>query len=170
MLVAFPVERTELNRIADHVSQLIVDQGLECIETLWLAHERTLQIFIDDRDRQKTITVDECATVSRLLNEDTSLDELFDSRYNLEVSSPGLERPLRLLRDFQDHLGKEVYVQLTGKVQDRRKSKGLLQAVETPTAGEPVVAVTTDGGTWTFGLHQVQKAHLLYDWNDGAGS
>ena len=101
--------------------------------TLWgieyLAHgaHSVLRVYID---AEGGITVDDCAKVSHQISGVLDVEEPISGHYNLEVSSPGLDRPLFTLEQFVAFKGHKVEVRLRVPFDGRRKFKGLLNGVE----------------------------------------
>ncbi len=155
------------------VSKLLEPVSLECIEAEWQGHDRILRLFVDrivladGPADQPGINLDDCVRASSTLNDRPELDEAVAGAYTLEVSSPGIERPLRLRQHFERFLGKKVHVTLREKMDDRWQGEGTLAAVE---AGhgegldDATVTMDTHDGRWTFGLGNLKKASLVYDW------
>jgi len=79
-------------------------------------------------------------------------------RYRLEVSSPGIERPLRRRADFERFAGRQVFVRSSDKIGDRRNFTGRIERVE----GDAVV-VRADGETFAIPLDGIAKAHLVVE-------
>lgn len=90
-------------------------------------HGATLRIYID---QSKGITVDDCAAVSRQFSAVLDVADPLQGHYELEVSSPGLDRPLFSLAHFEQFLGAEVTVRLGQKLHDRRKFVGQIAGIE----------------------------------------
>lgn len=90
-----------------------------------------LRIYIDKEDG---VTLDECEFVSNKLSEQLDEDDFIPGSYMLEVSSPGVERPLTSQQDFEKNVGKHVYVTLYAPVDGEKVYEGLLQAFENETA------------------------------------
>lgn len=113
----------------------------------------TLRIYIDS---ENGINVDDCADVSRQVSAVMDVEDPVTVAYNLEVSSPGLERPLFNAAHYQRFTGDEVSLVLRIAVQNRRKWQGIIKAVE----GE-MVTVTVEGNDEVFALSNIQKANLV---------
>lgn len=90
---------------------------------------KTLQIMIERLD-DTPITVDDCATVSRMISVFFEVEDPIDDRYILEVSSTGLERPLVKLSDYERFCGKEVAFHLFQVVENRKKWNGTIMKVK----------------------------------------
>lgn len=96
-----------------------------------------LRVFID---REEGITVDDCALVSRQISAVMDVEDPIAGHYTLEVSSPGLDRPLFTAEHFQRFAGSKVQVKLAAPQSGRRKFRGLLQGMN----GEDVVLIVDD--------------------------
>lgn len=157
------------------VSGLLGPVGLECIEAEWQGHDRILRLFVDrladasPEDATRGVNLDDCVRASAALSERPELDDAVAGAYTLEVSSPGIERPLRLKQHFERFLGKKVHVTLKEKIQNRWQGEGLLSLVQAGAGegkDEALVTLDTGEGPWTFGLENLKKASLVYDWGD----
>ena len=89
-----------------------------------------LRIFIDHDDG---ISVDDCAAVSHQVSGVLDVEDPISGEYNLEVSSPGMDRPLYTLEQFQRYLGEQVQLRLLAPVAGKRRLKAVLEAVEDDT-------------------------------------
>lgn len=123
----------------------------------------TLQVMAERPDTRQ-LTIDDCADLSRRISE--RFDELeaagrdpIDHAYRLEVSSPGIDRPLTRLKDFEDWRGHEARITLAEKVDGRKQFKGDLTGVEPK--GEVVSITDTQGVTHFIGFDQIEDAKLL---------
>ena len=123
-----------------------------------------LRLRIDRPDSDKGVTLDDCAKVSREL--ETFLDENPDlgERYVLEVSSPGVERPLVKRKDYERFAGKEIAIKTSEAVGDLGKRvEGVLRGIS---EGD-VVQLEVQGRTVEVERDNIKKAHLVYRWADG---
>lgn len=113
----------------------------------------TLRIYID---HENGITVDDCAEVSHQVSAVLDVEDPISVAYNLEVSSPGLERPLFKAAHYEQFIGHEVSIVLKMAVGNRRKWKGVITSVD----GEDIT-VTVDGQPEQFALSNISKANLI---------
>jgi len=102
---------------------------------------------------------EECERVSRDVSAALDVADMITHAYRLEVSSPGLERPLRREQDFQRFAGQKVKLRTTDPVEGRRNFSGTLVG-----AREGVVEVECDGQSCKVPLDLVAKANLVPDW------
>lgn len=91
--------------------------------------ERTLQIMAE-RPATKQLVIEDCAAISRRLSDVLDEADPIEEAYRLEVSSPGIDRPLTRLRDFADWAGHEARITVGEPVAGRKTFKGLLVALE----------------------------------------
>lgn len=123
--------------------------------------DQTLQIMAERGDTRQ-LTIDDCATISRRLSE--RLDELeeqgrdpIETAYRLEVSSPGIDRPLTRLKDFADWAGHEARVTVIDSVAERRQFKSILAGLE----GEVVQLDDPKLGRVAIDFNNIQSAKLV---------
>ena len=114
-----------------------------------------LRVYIDRTDGSK-VTVDDCATVSGVISGVLDVADPIERAYELEVSSPGFDRPLRTPAHFQHFLGEEARVELGEPVDGRKRFRGRLVSLD----GDLLV-MDVDGRTWRLPLQQVVKARLV---------
>src|SRR4051812_1842067 len=100
--------------------------GFTCRDVQWQAHDRVLCVYVE---RAEGVNLDQCAEVSRALNDVPDLDALIEGPYTLEVSSPGLEKPLRTKEHFADELGQQIHVSLYEKFGGIKTAKGTLEKI-----------------------------------------
>lgn len=103
----------------------------------------TLQIMAEDANGRFTIV--NCETLSKDLSPVLDVEDPIDREYHLEVSSPGIDRPLVRRRDFERHLGHEAKIELSDMINGRKRYRGVIKAVD----DDAVVVTVGDapGGT-----------------------
>lgn len=124
--------------------------GLEFIRA---GEHSTLRIFID---HDNGINVDDCAEVSRQVSAVLDVEDPISVAYSLEVSSPGLERPLFKTAHYEQFIGHEVNIVLKMAIGNRRKWKGEILSIEGET-----ITINVDGQEEQFALSNVAKANLI---------
>jgi len=112
-----------------------------------------LRIFIDKEPNG--VTLDDCAAVSQLLGPMLDKNELFPGRYVLEVSSPGIDRPVRKPSDFHRFTGESIRIVTHAPVNGRKKFTGSLQGFQKDT-----ILLECDGMSYEIPLGNVKKANL----------
>jgi ribosome maturation factor RimP len=112
-----------------------------------------LRVYIDSAIG---ITLDDCQRVSHQMSGVLDVEDLIAGQYTLEVSSPGLDRPLFEARHFERFTGSEVRLQLRELLNGRRKLIGRLCGMR----GDDVVIVDSEGQEWQVPLERIEKARL----------
>lgn len=145
-----------IGRLWNLVEPVIAAQAMEVLDVEYRRESPgwVLRIFLDS---ERGITVDDCARVSRALDDLLDTADLIPTTYHLEVSSPGIDRPLRKLEHFQMHLGDIIEVRTISPVQNRRNFKGALQG-----ASPEGITVQCDSQDYSIGLELIERARLLY--------
>jgi ribosome maturation factor RimP len=153
------IGRDKLHQITDMVTTMLSGEGFVCLDAEFEAHTRTLRLFVDHTDG---VDLDACTRVSGMLVERVELDELIPGEFNLEVSSPGVERPVRTLSDFAaaKNEGCQISVGLTEKYMNRRKGKGRVTSID----DNEMISMSTTEGDWSFPWNMVLKANRVVDW------
>jgi ribosome maturation factor RimP len=134
-----------------------VGKELLGIEYISAGNNSVLRLFID---HENGIDVDDCAEVSRQVGAILDVEDPISSEFNLEVSSPGLDRPLFDKSHYEAVIGEIIEVKLSIPLNGRRKFKGCLVAVENDT-----LIVTVDGEDYDLVLGNIVKANLVFNHN-----
>lgn len=113
----------------------------------------TLRVYID---HERGITLDDCTTVSHQLSGVLDVEDPIPEQYDLEVSSPGLDRPLVFPEHFERFIGRRVRMRLSEKVAGRRKLEGVLRGLH---AG--VVTLYAEERDWEIPLTSLDSARLI---------
>lgn len=137
--------------------------GLDRVEWKREGRDWSLRVVLDHADR---VTVDHCAEVARELGRALDEHDLIDHAYNLEVSSPGIERPLVKDSDFERFAGRQATLHFYRAVDGRKAVTGRLLGL-TP-EGDIRLEVAREGAA-AFARSLVSRAHLAVDWS-GLGS
>jgi ribosome maturation factor RimP len=138
------------------VEPVIRVDGMELVEVEYRRepHGWVLRLFID---QEGGITVDDCARVSHVVGDLLDVADPIDSQYHLEVSSPGLNRPLRKWEHFQRYLGNIVDVRTGTPINNRRKFKGKL--IDVSLEG---VTLDSEGQVFDIPFNLLERARLRY--------
>ena len=137
--------------------------GFELVRVKLSGHgdERTLQVMAEDPATGQLV-VDQCMALSRRISDridaiEEGGEELVRGGYNLEVSSPGIDRPLTRAKDYADWAGHEVNVSLTEPVGDHRRLRGELLGID----GETVAIEDRKAGRIEVPLARIHSAKLV---------
>lgn len=159
-----------MSRVIEKVEQLLLpvieDLNLELVDVEYQREERgwVLRIYLD---KEGGINLDDCAQASREFSTLLDVEDIVDTVYNLEVSSPGLERPLKKLADFERFSGQLAKIKTCRacdpdeRGHNRKAFSGVLQGVR----DERVVLLQSDtkGGEVVFDLKDIEKANLVFE-------
>jgi ribosome maturation factor RimP len=148
--------RQVLAQLWQLIEPVVRSEGMELLELEYQCepHGWVLRLFIDQEDG---ITVDDCARVSQVVGDLLDVADPIVNQYHLEVSSPGLNRPLRKWEHFQKYLGSIVDVRAIPSIDNRRKFKGKLIAVS-----PEGITVDCEGHLFDLPLNILERARLRY--------
>lgn len=124
--------------------------GIECQRA---GRFMTVRLFID---KEGGVGIENCSDVSRQVSAILDVEDPIADKYNLEVSSPGLDRPLFTLAQFERFVGQDVSIHLRIPVADRRKWQGKLEKVD-----NDMITLVVDGQEQVFVFGNVQKANVV---------
>ncbi|MGJ8691277.1 MAG: ribosome maturation factor RimP [Thalassotalea sp.] len=147
-------------QLTDMLRPAVEETGKELvgIEFVGAGKHSVLRIFIDHADG---INVDDCAEVSRQVGAILDVEDPISSEYSLEVSSPGLDRPLFDKAHYEAVVGETIDVKLGVPLNGRRKFKGILERIENDT-----LYVNVDGEAYPLVISNIDKANLVYNFKD----
>ncbi len=153
------------DRVFALIEPLLEDSGYELVEVEYLSMHgrRILRLYID---REGGVTIDDCVDVSRELGDIIEVKEIIEHEYILEVSSPGLNRPLRREKDFIRAIGSKIKLKMNRDLDGQKNFTGILKDYN-----KRIVFLETGGNIIELPFDNIEKSNLLYDFNDnGAGS
>ncbi|OOS02044.1 ribosome maturation factor RimP [Canicola haemoglobinophilus] len=128
--------------------------GIECQRA---GRFLTVRLYID---KEGGVTIDDCADVSRQVSAVLDVEDPIADKYNLEVSSPGLDRPLFRLEQFERYIGQDISVHLRIPMLDRRKWQGKLEKIE-----NDMLTLVVDGQPQVLVFGNIQKANVIPKFN-----
>ncbi len=146
-------------RVAEIAARVAGAEGIEIVETQLLGSgaQRLLRIFID---KPGGVTHADCEFISQQVGTVLDMEDTIPGgRYTLEVSSPGLERPLKTASDFARFAGQKAKIVLREPVEEKTFWTGTLGG-----CSEGRITLDAGGKTVTLPLEQVRKANLKFDW------
>ena len=148
-------------KIADKVFSLInpivIDMGYELLGIEYVASGKhsVLRLYIDC---EEGVGVNDCETVSRQVSSIMDVEDPISGQYNLEVSSPGIERPLFVIAHYQRFLGHDVFLRTYRPIDGRRNFTGCSgSVVETSNT----IELVTELGPVTLDIDLIEKANLV---------
>jgi ribosome maturation factor RimP len=150
--------------LAQRFTEVLADLGLEClgVEFNPSQGQSTLRVYLDipaQGEEGREVTLDDCEAASRELSALLDVEDPIPGHYVLEVSSPGLDRPLFTVDQFAKVAGQEVKVLLKAPIEGRRRLRGKIAAVD----GERI-SLEAEGKTFAFEHSAVESARVVPDW------
>lgn len=154
-------ERTYRERIRELVEPVAQSEGMEVVDVECLRGPSRwkVRIYID---REGGVTLDDCAAISGEVGDLLDVHEIPPGPYDLEVSSPGLDRPLVRDRDFVRYEGHRVRVRVAEKIEGKRTFTGRLVAF-VEREGEKDLVIEVEKTIYTIPRRMVVKANLEYE-------
>lgn len=147
----------DLEAVRRLIEPTIEALGYEIVRIRMLGGRRpTLQIMAEPRDPDRPMTVDDCAEISNAISPILDVADPIPGSYHLEVSSPGIDRPLTRAKDYQRFAGFEARIETDEPVEGRRRFRGRLLGLE----GESVL-IEVAGERFAVPLARVQRAKLV---------
>ncbi len=146
-----------VKKIEEIIEPILKKQGIEIVDIEFKPRKggSVLTIYID---KEGGIDLETCKQVSELISPILDVHDLIKSRYYLEVSSPGVERPLKKVKDFMRYVGSEVSVNTFNKIEGRRRFKGLLEK-----ADERSIVIKVDTKEYEITYPEISKANLVVE-------
>ena len=145
--------------LRERLDVLINAMGCELVgyELLPQGRQVMFRIYIDG---PHGVTLDDCSKVSRQISAMMDVEDPIKEQYVLEVSSPGIDRPLFEVEHYRKYIGKRVRIRLYSAINQRRQYKGILQRVE----GEDIYLLVDDSALEVkLPFSSIEKANLIGD-------
>jgi ribosome maturation factor RimP len=141
------------------IEALVADEGCELVDITYQREPQgwVLRVYID---RPGGVAIADCQRISRQIGDTLEGKDVMRSAYNLEVSSPGLNRPLKKSADFERFAGQRVRIKTRVAVQGCRKFLGQLTGCT-----DGMVHLDVDGKSMQVPLDSISKAHIEYDFS-----
>jgi len=146
-----------IKMITDLAEPILDEMGFELVDVLYLSkHGRwVLRLYID---RDGGVTINDCVRVSGEIGDLLDVKETIQHEYVLEVSSPGLNRPLKKERDFTRAIGKKIKVRMAFPVNGQRNFTGYLNDFQNRT-----LYLEMERGVVELSWQEIEKANLVYE-------
>ena len=147
--------KSSVNKVAQLVSPTVEALGLQLwgIEHTSQGKYSVLRIYIE---RDIGVTIEDCEQVSRQVSAILDVEDPIAGEYTLEVSSPGTDRLLFTVEQFQHYCGEEVDIRLRSPVDGRRKFRGMLQGVV-----NRIVQIEVEGSFLELPYEEIEKANIV---------
>jgi ribosome maturation factor RimP len=145
------------DRVRAMAGPILFEEGIELVDIEYRRESRgwVLRLYLD---KKGGITLDDCTRISQEVGRSLDVEDLIQTPYTLEVSSPGLTRRLKTEKDFMKHEGSLIKVRTIRPMDNRRQFKGKLLGVS-----ENGIEIETDGRIFQIPLSNVGKANLGFE-------
>jgi len=145
-----------VNDIARIITPTIEAMGFELVRVQVSGNQRrTLQIMAEPHDGRQ-MSVDDCADLSRAISAVLDVEDPISDAYSLEVSSPGIDRPLTRRKDYERFMGHEAKLETIEPVDGRKRFRGTLVALD-----DGKLRLMAEEGEVTLPLDLIHKAKLV---------
>ena len=146
---------SKLEQLQALLAPVVEALGYECwgLEFISQGRHSLLRVYID---RPEGILIDDCEIVSRQVSGILDVEDPISGEYTLEVSSPGMDRPLFTLEQFARYVGEQVKIKLRTPFERRRNFQGILRGVE-----EQDVVVLVDDHEYLLPIDSIDKANII---------
>jgi len=145
------------SRIAEMIGPSLKSMGYDLVRVMMQGRQRPVLQIMAERIDQKAMTVEDCADISRQISALLDVDDPIDGAYSLEVSSPGIDRPLTRPADFERYAGYEIKLETSEPVEGRKRFRGKLLGI----GADEMVKLLADNVEWTLPLALVRGAKLV---------
>ncbi len=138
------------------IAPSLADIGYEVVRVMTIGAEHTTLQIMAERLDEDTMTVEDCASISRTVSAIFDVEDPIIGAYTLEVSSPGLDRPLVRKKDFERYSGLEAKIELYQALNGQRRYSGMLAGY-----ADGVVTIVTENGATNLPFEEIDKAKLI---------
>lgn len=145
-------------RVEEILADFLSEEGCELYNCEFLKEGRDwfLRVYVDKMAAGEYIGTEDCEKVSRFLGEELDREDLIEQNYYLEVSSPGMDRPLLKPEHYEKFSGSQVEIKLYKGKDGTKNIKGLLNGI----SGDIVSVTDESGKAWELQLSEIAKAKL----------
>jgi ribosome maturation factor RimP len=148
-----------VDRVSAIADPILSNEGMGLVELEYRRESKgwVLRLYID---KEGGVTLDDCTRISQEVGRSLDVENFISTPYTLEVSSPGLARPLKKEKDFMKYRNHMIKVKTIDPIENRRQFKGKLLGIT-----ENRIEIAMDGGVFQILLSNVAKANLEIDWD-----
>lgn len=146
-----------LKKLKDIVEPICEKYSYELVDLEYRRepHGWVLRVYID---KIGGVTVEDCAYISEKISKELDIKDPIPHSYILEVSSPGLDRPLKRKRDFERHIGEKVNITLLEEIEGKKKVEGKILKVD-----EKNVTLKVNDSLMVIPIEKIKKAMLIVE-------
>jgi ribosome maturation factor RimP len=151
------MESMALSQVIERIITPTVEgMGYELVRlTISGGHRKTLQVMAEPKDG-RNMSLEDCSQLSRAISAVLDVEDPIEGAYSLEVSSPGIDRPLTRAKDYERFAGHEAKLETRGPIDGRKRFKGRLLGLE-----DRKVKIEVEGAPVALPLEEIEKAKLV---------
>lgn len=149
-----------IEKIEKIVTPVVNEMGLSLVDIEYMQDGGYWYVRIYVENLNGEITLEECAAISGKIDED--VDKLIEQRFFLEVSSPGIERPLKKIEDFIRFKGEKIKVSLKHKINDKKSFEGII----TECKDNIIFLEIKEENIVEIPFSEVKKANIIYEFDE----
>ena len=149
-----------IEKIEKIVTPVVNEMGLSLVDIEYMQDGGYWYVRIYVENLNGEITLEECAAISGKIDED--VDKLIEQRFFLEVSSPGIERPLKKIEDFIRFKGEKIKVSLKHKINDKKSFEGII----TECKDNIILLEIEEENIVEIPFSEVKKANIIYEFDE----
>lgn len=151
---------TIIQKIENIVIPVVKEMNLSLVDVEYLQDGGYWYVRIFVENLNGDITLEDCATISNKIEDD--VDKLIDKKFFLEVSSPGIERPLKKIEDFIRFKGEKIKVSLKHKIDDNKNYEGFLEECK-----DNIISLRLEEDrVLEIPYSEIRKANLVYEFEE----
>lgn len=149
-----------IEKIEKIVTPVVEEMGLSLVDVEYMQDGGYWYVRIYVENLNGEITLEDCATISGKVDED--IDKLIEQRFFLEISSPGIERPLKKLDDYIRFKGEKIKVSLKHKLDDKKNFEGIIADCK-----ENIILLEIEeGNSIEIPFSEIRKANIVYEFDE----
>lgn len=148
-----------IEKIEKIVTPVVDEMGLSLVDVEYMQDGGYWYVRIYVENLNGEITLEECAAISGKIDED--VDKLIEQRFFLEVSSPGIERPLKKIEDFIRFKGEKIKVSLKHKLDDKKNFEGILTDCK-----DNIIFLEVESNVIEIPFSEIRKANIIYEFDE----
>ena len=143
--------------VSDLLSPVLADEGIELVDVEYQVDTQTLKLLIH---KSGGVSIEDCQQVSRIANPILDVHDMIPSTSNLEVASPGLNRPLITEADFRRNLGQKVQIEMSATNENGSQLNGTLNQV----SDDKILLTLFSGKTVQIAISDIVQAQIQLMW------
>lgn len=144
-----------IKNIRDRIEQVVTEQGFFLIDLVFRGDKsnQVIEVYVDS---ESSVSAEDCAEISRKIDKTLEEENIIETGYRLEVSSPGINRPLKFLKQYPKHINRKFDISYRDD-DSVKKFSGTLKSVE----GEKLMFIKNSREEITLEFHNILKAKVL---------